>query len=283
MKYVNKTIRFIIEIIMAVSIVCLVLILLLESTILNKRYVISTFEQTNYYEKISQLLESNFKKYIQQSGLDEQVLQNIISDEKIKDDTRKIIVNLYDDFYEEVTTTDIRENLKNNIHNSLKDRNLTEQENNSIESFLDEICNEYTSTLSCISYSKQINEGYKRIMQYVKLAKKSLIVLTGILAIAIILLNKKKLYRNATNIGISLLAAGVILIIINVYINMNLEIKYITILNDAISDVIRSIITHILSSILKDGIILSIIGIVANIVANLIHNCNKYKISFRKK
>ena len=278
MKKVKKTVRFLIETIISTAIVGLVLVVLLDSTILNERYVLTTFEKTNYYSKIHNLVESNFKNYIQQSGLQEEILNNIVSEEKIKDDTKKIVVNLYDVFYEEVTTTEIRDNLKRNIYESLENRKLTEEEKNAIEGFIDEICNEYTATLSYVIYSKEINENFTKIMKYIKIVKKGLIILIGVLAIVTVLLNKKKFYRMVTDLAITLVSSGVILIVFYSYINLNLNIKYINILNDAISDIIRNILGYIVNSILTAGILLSITGIISMIFANLIHNYNKYNI-----
>ena len=64
-------------------------------------------------------VESDFENYIYQSGLDENVLENIVSLEKIENDTKTIINNLYDGTSETIDVTEIENNLNNNIQNSL--------------------------------------------------------------------------------------------------------------------------------------------------------------------
>ena len=63
-------------------------------------------------------LETNFENYIGQSGLDENVIKNIISVEQIKQDTNIIIDNIYDGENITINTETIETSLKNNINTS---------------------------------------------------------------------------------------------------------------------------------------------------------------------
>ena len=277
-RNIKKVARFIMEFILATSIIAFVLIHIISSTILQKTYVLSSFNKVDYYNRIYELVESNFAKYIQQSGLKEDVLKGIITKEKIKEDTKKIIVNIYDGFFEEVTTTEISEKLKKNINDSLDNRDLSDEEEESIDVFIEQICNEYKESISYMQFENQINQGYKKIIKYVNLANKIAVSVMGVSAIILVLLNLRRFYRIGTNYGIAILAAGVFLIICNIYITSNLDIKYLTIFNDPISDIVRNVVGDIFANILKDGIILTILGVVLIFVSNIGHNISKYRL-----
>ena len=65
------------------------------STILDKNYVMQKLEETNFYADTYELVESNFENYIYQSGLDEEVLKNICTEEKVKKDINIMLSNIY--------------------------------------------------------------------------------------------------------------------------------------------------------------------------------------------
>ena len=46
-------------------------------TMLNKTYILQKLDETNFYSETYKIVESNFENYISQSGLDEEVLENI--------------------------------------------------------------------------------------------------------------------------------------------------------------------------------------------------------------
>lgn len=282
MRKVKKIARFIIELILTIAIISFILINLISSTILSKSYILSSLEKTDYFSKISKQLEENFENYIQQSGLDEDVLKNVVTKEKIEKDSKKIITNIYDDFYEEISTQELTQNLQKNIQESIGNRTLTSAEQKAIDEFINQIVKEYKSTISNLEYEKQINSGYKKIMKYVSPAKKVAVVVIGICAVILILLNLKRTYKIGTNFGISFLASGAILTIIDIYIKTKLDIRYITILNDAISDVIRHIAESVIGTISKDGIVLIICGLILIFVSNFIHSITKYKNIIKK-
>ena len=89
-------INYLLSIILAIMFIVLIIVNLVSSTILNEKYILNELEKSDYYSKILELANSNFEKYIYQSGLDEKVLVGIVSKEKIKKDTEIIIENIND-------------------------------------------------------------------------------------------------------------------------------------------------------------------------------------------
>lgn len=277
MKKFKKIARFIVELILAVSIIAFLFIYLISNTILNEKYILSSLEKADYYNKTYELLESNFQNYIQQSGLDEKILKNIVTKEQIEEDTKKIIIHVYDGINEEISSQAIKEKLEKNINKEIDINSLSAESKKAIDDFIEQICKEYRSTIINSEYEQQINSMYKKIMNIINLGKKVLIVSVGVSAIILILLNLKRVYKIVVNIATSMLTAGVFLVVANIYVNTKIKINYITILNDSVSTVIRNIANDILSKDLKYGIILIILGLISSIIANFIHNIIKYK------
>lgn len=276
MRIIKKIIKIIFSAILTISILLYILINLLSSTILKESYILSKLDQANFYQKVYEEVNSNFEKYIYQSGFDENVLNNVITEEKVKEDFKIIIDNIYNGTNQDINTETIKTNLTNNINSQL-DANIIKTQQNSIDSFVDTILNEYTQTILHTQYENKINKAYTQINKYINLANKALLIIMAVLIILLILLNLKRLYRGVSYIGISMLSSGILLCIADIFIKMKVAIKNIVILNDTISKIIINVITELLANILKDGIILLVSGIVLIIIANLRRAYKKYK------
>lgn len=276
MKIIKKIITYIIALFLTIFILISILVNLLSSTILNENYILSKLEETDYYSQIYELVESNFENYIQQSGLDEDVISGIITEEKIEKDTQQILINLYDGINEEITTQEIEDTLRENIDESLEGRDLTEEEEEAIDTFIQKICNEYKNTILHTDYEEQINNIYQKITNYTNLAKRISIFAIGVFIILLIVINFRRIYRAVDGCAVSLLSSGVILLAVNFYVNSKIKIQSITVLNNAFSSVIRSTVEEIFNNIFNFGCIMTIIGVILIIVSNLVHNIRKY-------
>ena len=275
MKIAKNILRYIITIILSLSIICLVLVNIASSTVLNENYILDKLEKTSYYSKIYEEAKSNFENYIYQSGLDESVLENVITQEKVENDTKKVISNIFNGLEETVDTQEIKDNLNKNIEESVGKLNITQQR--AVDTLIEKICEEYTDTISHFGYEKQIFNIYQQALKYIELAQKVTLIAIGICAILLILINLRRIYKIFVFIGIALTSSGIFFIITNGIINAKVKIQTITILNDAVSYTLRDVLSSILQTINQYGIILLIAGIILVIIANLIHNIFKAK------
>lgn len=267
----KNVLRYIIAIVLTILIITFLLINLLSSTILSEKYMLSKLEETDYYNKMYNYVQSCFENYINQSGLDENVLDNIVSKEKIKKDTKIIISNIYDGTNEKIDTQEIKDNLDNNINKSLKNQKLNANQKESINTFISEITNEYKNAMSHTSYEKQINNVYSKIMKYIDVVKKVLLVTILLFAIILVLLCLNRVYRIFTMLGITMLSSGLFFTITDIYINTKIKIQTITILNDAVSDTVRNILQEILDTMKDQSLILMAAGICFIIIPCIIH------------
>ena len=277
MKKLKTIVRYIISIILTIVLTAWIIINVASSTILDEQYVLNKFEETDYYSKIYASAESNFENYIHQSGLDEEVLQGLITEEQVENDTKKIISNIYNGTNETIDTNQLKTNLTNKIEQSLTNRAITAAQRRSINEFVDKIVEEYTSTISHYSYEKQINNAYNKIVKIIDVAQKAILISAGVSIIILILLSIRRIYKFLVHIGIALTSSGLILIIVNSFINTKVKIQNIILLNDAISLIIREVLQEILDMIKNYGIIVLVAGLLMIIIPNVIHYIIRYK------
>lgn len=276
MRIAKTIIKYIVTIILAIAMIAYFFISLVSSTILSEQYILSKLDETDYYNKIYEYVKSNFENYIYQSGLEETVLEDVVSKEKIRKDTGIIISNLYDGLNQKIDTQEIRDNLNKNIKETLEDQDMTVTQQNAIDTFIDHICNEYTDTMSHFSFEQQVNQAYQKVIKYMDLSKKVLLITIGLDILLLLVLNLRRIYKFVSLVVVSLTTTGAFLTIVNLFVNIKIKIQTIAILNDAVSDTLRNVLTSMLNMVMKNGYILLISGVLLIIVSNLIHNIKKY-------
>ena len=272
----KRIIQYIIATILALAILALTIVNILSSTILSQEYILSKLQEQDYYDKIYEEAESNFENYIHQSGLDEEVLEGIVTKEKIQKDTKIIINNIYNGMNEKIDTEEIKNNLNEKINNSI-DGKISSSQQKSIDTFVDTICKEYEKTISHTNYEKKINSIINKANKYIDIAKKALLITICVSVILLILLTIKRIYGITARIGTAFIIDGLIFIIAEKYIKSKIKIDTIMLLNQGISDVLQSILNEILSNILKTGSIMLGIGILLTIIYGIIKSIRKAK------
>lgn len=277
MKVINNIVTYVLIILLACTIIGAVFINIVSSTILSKQYILNKLEETNYYAEIKKEIESSFENYIGQSGLDEEVIKDIVSIEQIKKDTNTIIENIYDGTDITVDTTEIETNLKNNIELSLENKKLTITQQKAIEEYIQTIAKQYKETMSHTKYESNINNVIKKINKYIEIAKKVAIIGIVVIWVLIIILNFKKQKRGISQIGISFATSGIFYIILKMYIDSKIKVANIVVLNEAISNTVRTIGNDILSNIIFEGVMLACFGILGILLGNFLSYSKKAK------
>ena len=271
----NKALNVIKAILVVGLLLCIIafgMIQIASSTILSQSYVLNQLEEANYYANIYTEIKSDFENYIYQSGLDESVLENIITVEDVTNDTKQIISNIYNGDNKKIDVTALKERLNKNIEESLKGQRINMSTQRAIDEFVNKIADQYIETMSHTNFEKNINDIYTKVKEYVELGKKVIIVVIGIMVIAILAIQYKKIFRNFALIGISFTGSGLFYIFVNMFVNSKIKIENIVILNDAISIVLRNVLTNIVNTINQYGWVFFGIGIALIVIGNILNN-----------
>ncbi len=267
MKVLLNIIKFIIITVLVICSIAMGILKIVSSTILEKEYIISKLEETNFYGETYELVKSNFENYIDQSGLDETVLNNICTKEKIKNDINIIVSNLYEGKDVNIDTTEIAQNLNNNIDN-LKIKNT--RNSKAIEQFVEQICKEYTETILHTKYENKVNQIYKESKETIHLVYTACLMGIVISGLLVLVINFKKVSKDLQDIGITALATSAFNIIACKIVTSKINIEGIKIFNDTFSKAIVIIIKDVISKIKMLGFIELLIGMVLIIIYSII-------------
>lgn len=251
MKVLTKTIKFILVTILTICLIAIGMITIVSSTILDKTYITEKMEETNFYKETYELVKSNFEKYIYQSGLDEEVLENICTEEKMQNDINTIISNIYDGTDKKIDTTEIETNLNSNI-DKLGIKNSKNQK--AIEQFVKHICDEYTETIIHTKYENQINEQYQKVVNILSKVYNAIIIVLIIDVILLIIMNIKNASKIMQDFGIALFSSAMFKMFACSIIISKVNINGIKILNDTFSNTLVTIITDVITKIVSLGI-----------------------------
>ena len=276
MKGISLVLRYILIFFLVVIILAFAFLNIATSTILNRNYILTKLEETGYYSGIYQEVEKDFRNYIDQSGLEEEVMDNVITEDKVKEDVNVIISNIYEGRNEKIDVTEIRTNLNNNIEKYIANKQGLKVDNSAVEKYIDKICEQYKTTMTHTDYEQKINNVYMKVLKYADIANKVLLLTMLVLIIVIFAICHERIFKGFSSVGISILSSGSLLALTNLFIKMKIKIDTITILNNAFSSSLRTIINDVVGTILNYGFIMLGIGLVLIILGNLVDSI-KYK------
>ena len=246
MKVLKNLLKFIFITILTICMIIIGLISIASSTVLDKNYIIQKLEETNFYSETYKLVESNFENYIEQSGLDEDVLENICTEEKVKTDINMMLSNIYEGTELKIDTTEIADKLNQNIEKSgIKNG----QNENAINQFVEHICDEYTNTIVHTKYETTINNTYQKVVNGLNEIYSYILIVMIFDIIAIAITNKKEISKDIQYFGIALLATSAFELGVWTIINSKINIQGIKIFNDAFSKSIVVVIQEIVNKI----------------------------------
>ena len=115
---------YIMKFIQSISFFLLSLSLILIFTVFNEDYVLDLLNNHNYYQELYDNTLEEVSYYLEQSGLNEEVLNNVISVKSLKNEIITTIDNLYTNQKITVNTEEFQNNLTTNINNYIKDNNI---------------------------------------------------------------------------------------------------------------------------------------------------------------
>lgn len=268
---IKKTIIILNEIVLTIFFLLLLTVLVFKKTIGDKKYLLSTLEKNNYYEEIYHHSKSTIEGYTFQLGLTEDDLSNLYSKEKVKNDIDTLINGIYDNKEIKINTEEINQKINDIIINRLKENNrtpsLTEQQ--AIKQLQDNVSEVYQNEIAySLKYILKLKQIYQKINFWINKVIGLLIIINLILIIILYFLNKKS-KTFIKSISKSILATGIIFILIKILL-IN-KFQHLVILNSILSKLIIFIINDIFKTVFTIGIVLSLISIIGIIIGERKH------------
>lgn len=268
----KKAISYIFSFVLVLMLLFLCLLAIVKSTILDEKYMLSKLEEANYYERMNGEIIEQFKNYTIQSGLSDGVLENLFTEDKLKQDINNVIDSIYTGKELEINTSEIRENLKENILAEVeKEGKTVDFEDEAMEEYLKAIESAYESQVSySTSTINSIGSTFEKIISLAKTAQTILVTVIVVVAILLIAINIKVIF-GLNYIAISGMASGLFILVSRIMLEHSTDLKNIMVINQATSNVIQLIINDVLTKITIIGVILLVIGLVFSVIYNLLH------------
>ena len=268
----KKAISYVLSFVLVLMLLALCLLAIVKSTILDEKYMISKLEEANYYERMNGEIIEQFKNYTIQSGLSDEVLENLFTEDKLKQDINNVIDSIYTGKELEISTSEIRENLKENILAEVeKEGKTVDFEDEAMVEYLKAIESAYESQVSySTSTINSIGSTFEKIISLAKTAQTILVTVIVVVAILLIAINIKVIF-GLNYIAISGMASGLFILVSRIMLEHSTDLKNIMVINQATSNVIQLIINDVLTKITIIGVILLVIGLVFSVIYNLLH------------
>ena len=136
-----RVIKFIINVIMSFLLMVFIAICIgqnfINNKLLNKDYFKAKIDDTGFYSQLSKEINDGFENYVYQSGLPEDIVQDIFNDEVLRNDINSIIAYVFDNGDLNTSEALVKQNLDNKITAYLNANNikLNEQGQSNIDGY----------------------------------------------------------------------------------------------------------------------------------------------------
>ena len=280
MKVLKGLINIFIAFIMVIIVIIILGKNLMSNKFLNKNYLLSKMEEMQVYLQISRDVKSGFENYIYQSGLPENTIDNLYTDEMIKSDTNSIVDYIYDGTEIKLSDDIVKANLEKKISEYLESQGLkiNNQGRKNIEEFEDLIINEYKTNINVDEYnsSLKIYPTIHEVIQKLKDIDKKInyipvIILVFLLSVLIVI-NKNNLLVALQYISISSLSIGVLLKMAVSLIFKNFDIDNFVLFSTSMTNLIINIIKEILYTFSDNANIFIVCGVIGILITSIINN-----------
>ena len=259
MNRVKIILRGILGFVCSILLFGLVILTIFKLTIYNKNYVLNKMESENYYTKVYEEINNDMKNSLLSSGLDETVLEGLVTKNVVKKETKNLVGSIYTGSKFKADTDSFKEKLNANIDNYLNEKNIQVTDKKSLETFISNVVDVYKKEISLYGYLEDYVSKFVKIGNYLDMA----IVIMTLLLLIFILILRYGLHRRYS--GVIFMSAGLMLLYFKSYIYEQIDIKNILIISDSFSSLLRRILLDINDKFLFVLFIFILVGILLNL------------------
>ena len=259
----KKIVSYILVFVIIIALLASIILGTLSLTILNEKFALNILSKNAYYSKMYNEIIETFKNNTIQSGLSDEVLEGIISQDKVKSDINMVVSYLYGSSDKiDIDLESVRIKLQKNIDRQIEENNkvTNEEELEAIDKYINTITDIYSNGI--IYSNKYVEQAQKVIKKANGIINKLSILafaITVFLVLILIAINGKRVCKY---LAISFFATGFLLMLIKAFEVSAMKINSVLILNKAFSEFAISLIEYTILSLLVCGIILCIIALI---------------------
>lgn len=275
MNRVKLILSYLFGFITSVLLSLLVILLLCKYSILNENYIKNVLGKNNYYSEVYEGTLEEMKTYMISSGLEEDILDEIITESEIEKEVNKYIDSIYDNTEYKVDSESVRNKLTTNIDKYLNDNNLDVENRKELNMFINDMIKIYEDEIKFYNIGKFGKEYINIANIYIDNIIYIIFSVSLVLIIILILLKNKF-------ISSSLLSSGLILLFIRFVIYEKIDIKNILIVSEYFSKSLKTVLYELGHNIFISSILLISIGLIIALIESIKFKGKKKKIKNRK-
>jgi len=248
-------INYLIKFIQSISLVIIIFSSIMLLTIFNKHYIYDLLENNNYYTEIFQVAKESVVEYLEQSGLPDDILDNVITQSVVTDNVNKSIEAFYNNKDIVIDTSDFETKLTDSINTYIEDNNIRGTSSSTITTLVNELISIYKNEVSYNNILEKVRSLFSTTLKYIKLA-----LGISILAFIVSYIINRFLFKER-NFIVSFFTCFLILEGFVIYVKSSIDIANISFYNVSISAMIKEFIESILYNISLSAVIIFSLGI----------------------
>lgn len=273
MKVIKTILNLIISFLLIFALILGILFNFLSNEIFNKENMLKRLEETEFYMQISREVYNGFEDYIYQSGLPEDTIKELYTEDDVKNDVNSIINYIYEG--KEITLSDekINTNLENKINEYLQNENikLTKSEEDNVNKFKKLIVDSYKSNIRISNTLITVAREYYQKANEIFIKVQDIPLTMGVILVFVLfVINIKSLTNVISYISISILSSGILLKLFNYIVLKNIDIDDLLIIATSLTSFIQNILREVLDIISTNGLYFIVGGITGIIISSMI-------------
>ena len=266
-------ISYFMKFIQSISLFIITLTSIMLITIYNKNYVLDLLENNNYYQELYDVSKEEVSYYLIQSGLPEDITDDIFDVKELKTTVDKTINSLYSNTQITLDTENIKTKLTDKINQYIEDNKINvKNKDKTIKELVEKLVNVYEEEISYNNLLENVRDIFNKSYKIVKIS-----LILAIVSFLVTYLINRLLFRER-NIIVSLFTNGLLLIGTVLYTKFSIDIDNISFYNTSISNILKEFINSVLANINLVGVISIVLGILLAVtVSGVLSNLKKNK------
>lgn len=269
MKGFSLVIRYLLILVLAISIIVFTFLNVASNTVLTKDYVMSKLEDNGYYEKVYEELKTTFENSTEKLPVEGVDLSDLILEDQIKDQARQMVSNIFDGTDAVADVEEMRVNVTARINEAVANEKikLSAADEGTIETYTNKICDEYSNAVNQTESMQNIRNIYTKVLTLVELVKKGLLITMLVTLLLILGICYRRIFKVLSSAGVALMLSGLVDVGSKFLVESNQamlieKINNILNLGNETTNVMQNIISDFMQKIMVNGAILLGIGII---------------------
>ena len=212
MKGFSLVIRYLLILVLAMSIIVFTLLNVASNTVLTKDYIMGKLEENGYYEKVYEELKSTFESETEKLPVEGVDLSDLILEDQIKDQAKQMISNIFDGTDASADIEEMRVNVTARINEAVANEKikLSAADEGTIETYTNKICDEYSNAVNQTESMQSIRNIYMKVLTLVELVKKGLLITMLVTLLLILGICYRRVFRVLSSAGVALMLSGLV-------------------------------------------------------------------------